>query len=247
MAANNMICKYSFPIGDNETPHSQIVHVTSYDEQTVQKGKSVIVSKVIRMRGNILDHLQKYWFQAILSIFSWLSLVLLKIPAYNLLSMVDPKNQHPQMLILTPSASSAKLITAYLRSHGCMVALTIHEQSKWPKRQKITTPVIVGTPGITLDYAQKYKCFDLSTINVVIVDEVGELIKVQGYHDQTIRIARGLTGHCKVVLFLESDDQTDQLRVQDFGARLRSLPNIQVSTRPYLTYMNHGAGESDTE
>ncbi|XP_070567068.1 uncharacterized protein [Ptychodera flava] len=142
------------------------------------------------MRENILDHLQKYWFQAILSNFSMLVALEVDILAYNLLGMIDPENQHPQMLVLAPNTHSAKEIAAVFRSHGRMVALTIQEESKWPKRQQITVPVIVGTPGITLDYAQKNRCFDLSAINVVIICKVDTLITVQGYHDQTIRIAR---------------------------------------------------------
>ncbi|XP_070546236.1 ATP-dependent RNA helicase DDX25-like [Ptychodera flava] len=148
----------------------------------------------------------------------------------DLCSTIDNRSQYPQILILTAVARSAKEIAECFQSLGHSVALTVHEdQNRWPKRRQITTPVIVGTQATTRDYIKNYKCLDLSAIKKVIIDEA-ELIEERGFTDQTIRIARELSDGCEVVLFSESDDHADQQRVQDFTEKLRSLPNIHVTT-----------------
>lgn len=53
---------------------------------------------------------------------------------------------------------------------------------------KITEHIIIGTPGKVLDWAQKFKFFDLSKISVFVLDEADVMIATQGHQDQCIRI-----------------------------------------------------------
>lgn len=53
---------------------------------------------------------------------------------------------------------------------------------------KITEHIIIGTPGKVLDWAQKFKFFDLNKISVFVLDEADVMIATQGHQDQCIRI-----------------------------------------------------------
>ena len=53
---------------------------------------------------------------------------------------------------------------------------------------KIGDHIIIGTPGKVLDWATTFKFFDLSKINVFVLDEADVMIATQGHQDQCIRI-----------------------------------------------------------
>lgn len=53
---------------------------------------------------------------------------------------------------------------------------------------KITEHIIIGTPGKVLDWAVKFKFFNLSKISVFVLDEADVMIATQGHQDQCIRI-----------------------------------------------------------
>ncbi|XP_070581036.1 ATP-dependent RNA helicase DDX25-like [Ptychodera flava] len=151
-------------------------------------------------------------------------------------------DQFTQVVLLAQSADSAKLIAESLYDlYGDLTsALTIHDSEfRWPKTKTINTQIITGTPSTTRDYSKNYKCFDLSDIKVLIVDEVDTFVKVQNCQDDTIRIARELSAGCKVFLFSEINE-TNQMDVQNFAERLQGCNiNIQVSIQSvrFLTYI----------
>ena len=52
----------------------------------------------------------------------------------------------------------------------------------------MTDHVLIGTPGKLLDWGTKLRCFDLSRIEVFVLDEADVMIATQGHQDQSIRI-----------------------------------------------------------
>jgi len=47
---------------------------------------------------------------------------------------------------------------------------------------------LIGTPGKLLDWGTKFRCFDLSKVEVFVLDEADVMIATQGHQDQSIRI-----------------------------------------------------------
>ncbi len=48
--------------------------------------------------------------------------------------------------------------------------------------------MLIGTPGKLLDWGTKLRCFDLSKVEVFVLDEADVMIATQGHQDQSIRI-----------------------------------------------------------
>ena len=56
--------------------------------------------------------------------------------------------------------------------------------------QHLDYHIIIGTPGTLLDWAVKFRVFDLRKVNVFVLDEADVMIDTQGHQDQSIRIQR---------------------------------------------------------
>ena len=52
----------------------------------------------------------------------------------------------------------------------------------------LTDHILIGTPGKLLDWGTKLRCFDLSKVEVFVLDEADVMIATQGHQDQSIRI-----------------------------------------------------------
>jgi len=48
--------------------------------------------------------------------------------------------------------------------------------------------ILIGTPGKLLDWGTKLRCFDLTKVEVFVLDEADVMIATQGHQDQSIRI-----------------------------------------------------------
>jgi ATP-dependent RNA helicase DDX19/DBP5 len=59
-----------------------------------------------------------------------------------------------------------------------------------PRGTKLTEHIIIGTPGKVLDWATRYRFFDLNNISVFVLDEADVMISTQGHQDQVIRIKK---------------------------------------------------------
>lgn len=57
-----------------------------------------------------------------------------------------------------------------------------------PRGAQLTDHILIGTPGKLLDWATKFRCFDLSKVKVFVLDEADVMIATQGHQDQSIRI-----------------------------------------------------------
>ena len=53
---------------------------------------------------------------------------------------------------------------------------------------QLTDHILIGTPGKLLDWGTKFHCFDLSKVEVFVLDEADVMIATQGHQDQSIRI-----------------------------------------------------------
>ena len=56
--------------------------------------------------------------------------------------------------------------------------------------EKVSAQIVIGTPGTVLDWAMKFKAFDMKKIKVFVLDEADVMIGIQGHQDQSIRIQR---------------------------------------------------------
>lgn len=57
-----------------------------------------------------------------------------------------------------------------------------------PRGTQLSDHILIGTPGKVLDWATKMRCFDLSKVQVFVLDEADVMIATQGHQDQSIRI-----------------------------------------------------------
>ncbi|ELT87428.1 hypothetical protein CAPTEDRAFT_209158 [Capitella teleta] len=72
--------------------------------------------------------------------------------------------------------------------------------------QLIDPHIVIGTPGTVLDWSTKFKVFDLKKIRVFVLDEADVMIATQGHQDQSIRVQRGLSKDCQMLLFSATYD-----------------------------------------
>merc|ERR1739844_673906 len=143
-----------------------------------------------------------------------------------MLSRVDSSNSYPQVLCLSPTYELA-LQTGEVASRMSQFApeLTIRyavRGEEIPRNSKITDHIIIGTPGKVLDWALKFRFFDLKKIKVFVLDEADVMIATQGHQDQSIRIQKNLSSECQMMLFSATYD-TD---VMNFAENIVSNPVI---------------------
>jgi ATP-dependent RNA helicase DDX19/DBP5 len=53
---------------------------------------------------------------------------------------------------------------------------------------KVTSHIIIGTPGTLMDWILKVRAFDPKKIRVFVLDEADVMIDTQGHKDQSVRI-----------------------------------------------------------
>lgn len=142
------------------------------------------------------------------------------------LSRVDEEQRYPQVLILSPTyelaiqtGEVAKKMAQYCtRITFCYAVRGV----TFSHGEQIRDQVIVGTPGKIIDWAFKFKFFDLSRIKVFVLDEADIMIAQQGHHDQSIRIHKRLSPSCQMMLF----SATYEKEVMDFAEMIISNPVV---------------------
>ncbi|KZC08707.1 PREDICTED: DEAD-box helicase Dbp80 [Dufourea novaeangliae] len=122
-----------------------------------------------------------------------------------MLSRVDTTKNYPQVLCLSPTyelaiqtGEVAAKMSAFCNEIKIKYAVRGEEISRG---SKITEHIIIGTPGKVLDWAIKFKFFDLSKISVFVLDEADVMIATQGHQDQCIRIHKQLERTCQMMFF----------------------------------------------
>jgi len=91
-----------------------------------------------------------------------------------------------------------------------------------PRGSKLTEHIIIGTPGKVVDWAIKFRFFDLSKITVFVLDEADVMIATQGHQDQSFRIHKALSRSCQMMFF----SATYEHDVMEFAEAIVSNPVV---------------------
>ncbi|XP_065283493.1 DEAD-box helicase Dbp80 [Dermacentor albipictus] len=142
------------------------------------------------------------------------------------LSRVEEEQRYPQVLILSPTYELAiqtgevakRMAQFCTRITFCYAVRGV----TFSQGEKIEDQVILGTPGKIIDWAFKFKFFDLSRIKVFVLDEADIMIAQQGHHDQSIRIHKRLSPNCQMMLFSATYDKD----VMEFAEMIISNPVV---------------------
>jgi len=144
-----------------------------------------------------------------------------------MLSRVDNNLQYPQALLLSPTYELAlqtgKVVEEMAKYYPNFKVAYAVRGNMQPRGTKLTEQIIIGTPGTMLDWAQKFKFFDMKKVKVFVLDEADVMIDTQGHQDQSIRLHRLLDKqNCQQLLF--SATYTPQ--VMNFAERVVIDPLI---------------------
>ncbi|XP_059178565.1 DEAD-box helicase Dbp80-like [Physella acuta] len=144
----------------------------------------------------------------------------------TMLSRVDISQSYPQCLCLAPTYELALQIgevTSKMSKFMTGIEIQYAVRGERVSRgQHLTCHVLIGTPGTTLDWAFKFRAFDMSKIRVFVLDEADVMISLQGHQDQSRRLQKGLSPHCQMLLFSATYDAS----VMDFAEKV--IPNDPV-------------------
>ncbi|XP_014670707.1 PREDICTED: ATP-dependent RNA helicase DDX19B-like isoform X2 [Priapulus caudatus] len=142
-----------------------------------------------------------------------------------LLSRVDFKSAYPQALCLSPTYELALQTGKVVEQMGkfienMSIAYAVRGE-RVSRGQKISSQIVIGTPGTVLDWTMKFHVVDLKRVRVFVLDEADVMIATQGHQDQSTRIHRGLnTASCQMMLFSATYDQ----QVMNFAEAIISSP-----------------------
>jgi ATP-dependent RNA helicase DDX19/DBP5 len=162
----------------------------------------------------------------------------------TMLSRVDPTQTYPQVklkirrnykiiksfhikaLCLAPTMELAAQIADVAQKMGQFVqGLTIVLAVKGQHVERnvpITNQIIIGTPGTVLDWSGKLNVLDLKKLKVFVLDEADVMISQQGHHEFCIRIVKGLSKQCQMMLF----SATYNDKVLEFATHIVKDPMI---------------------
>jgi len=144
-----------------------------------------------------------------------------------MLSRVDNNLSYPQALLLSPTYELAlqtgKVIETMAKYYTNFKVAYAVRGNMQARGTKLTEQIVIGTPGTMLDWAIKFKFFDMKKIKVFVLDEADVMIDTQGHQDQSIRLHRQLASKtCQQLLF--SATYTPQ--VMNFAERVVEDPLI---------------------
>ncbi|KAK3853666.1 hypothetical protein Pcinc_039805 [Petrolisthes cinctipes] len=130
-----------------------------------------------------------------------------KTAAFTLamLSRIDPSKKCTQALVVSPTMELALQTLESVRQMGKYCTdITIRSAVKGdmlPRGQRVIEHIVIGTPGKLVDWTSKYKCLDLRSCKVFVLDEADVMIATQGHQDQSVRIHKQLPKECQMMLF----------------------------------------------
>ncbi|KAH9504391.1 ATP-dependent RNA helicase ddx19a [Bulinus truncatus] len=144
----------------------------------------------------------------------------------TMLSRVDISKDYPQCLCLAPTYELALQIgdvTKEMSKHmtGLQIVYAVRGE-RVMRGEKLKCHILIGTPGTTLDWAMKFRVFDLNKIKVFVLDEADVMISLQGHQDQSYRLQKGLSPNCQMLLFSATYDES----VMSFAEKI--IPNDPV-------------------
>ena len=83
---------------------------------------------------------------------------------------------------------------------GLTIVLAVKGQ-RVERNVPITNQIIIGTPGTVLDWSSKLNVLDLKKLKAFVLDEADVMISQQGHQDFCVRIVKGLSKQCQMMLF----------------------------------------------
>ncbi|CAB4018824.1 ATP-dependent RNA helicase DDX19A [Paramuricea clavata] len=123
----------------------------------------------------------------------------------TMLSRVNPEESFPQVICLSPTMELAKQTGAVAEQMAkycpeVKIAYAIRG-NRLSRGEKLTSQIIIGTPGTLMDWILKVRAFDPKKIRVFVLDEADVMIDTQGHKDQSVRIHKFLPKDCQMLLF----------------------------------------------
>ncbi|KAF9964110.1 RNA helicase required for poly(A+) mRNA export [Mortierella alpina] len=147
--------------------------------------------------------------------------------ALTILSRINYDLHAPQALVLSPSRELARQTMEVIQEMGKFTQVTtakaIKDESLPPK---ITSHVIVGTPGTVSDLIKRRQ-LDPKSIRLYVLDEADNMLDQQGLGEQSRSLKRFLPKDCQVVLF----SATWADRVRRFAEEIAPNAN-QITLKP---------------
>lgn len=141
-----------------------------------------------------------------------------------MLSRVDTSKHYPQVLCLSPTyelaiqtGDVAQKMAQFCPDIKIRYAIRGEEV---PRDTKLTEHIIIGTPGKVVDWAVKFRFFDLAKVRVFVLDEADVMIATQGHQDQSFRIRKLLSPDCQMMFFSATYDE----EVMDFAEAIVTNP-----------------------
>ncbi|KAM6431713.1 ATP-dependent RNA helicase DDX25 isoform 1-T1 [Liasis olivaceus] len=155
-----------------------------------------------------------------------------------MLSRINPRDQFPQCLCLSPTFELAVQTGHVVEKMGkfCVNIRVTYaiRGNRIPRGTVIEEQIVIGTPGTLLDWCFKLHFLDVKKIKVFVLDEADVMIDKQNFLDQSVRIQRALSPDCQMLLF----SATFEDPVLQFAQRIVPEPNIIKLRREELTLSN---------
>ncbi|GAB6019785.1 DEAD-box helicase Dbp80 [Chamberlinius hualienensis] len=135
-----------------------------------------------------------------------------------MLSRVDSSKNYTQAICLSPTYELAVQTATFMKQMAKFcpdITIRLAVRGEEVARGEIVSDhIILGTPGKVMDWANKFRCFDITKIRVFVLDEADVMIAMQGHRDQSIRIHKGLSkNNCQMMFFSATYDP----EVMDFA------------------------------
>ncbi|KAF9961359.1 RNA helicase required for poly(A+) mRNA export [Mortierella alpina] len=147
--------------------------------------------------------------------------------ALTILSRINYDLHAPQALVLSPSRELARQTMEVIQEMGKFTQVTTAKAIKDENLPaKITSHVIVGTPGTVSDLIKRRQ-LDPKNIRLYVLDEADNMLDQQGLGEQSRSLKRFLPKDCQVVLF----SATWAERVRRFAEEIAPNAN-QITLKP---------------
>lgn len=128
-----------------------------------------------------------------------------------MLSRTNVSKNYPHIICLSPTYELAIQTGEVLKKMATFmpeIKVRYAVRGEEIKRgAQLTDHILIGTPGKLLDWGTKFRCFDLSKVEVFVLDEADVMIATQGHQDQSIRIHKQLPKSCQMMLFSATYDE----------------------------------------
>ncbi|GAB5586764.1 RNA helicase required for poly(A+) mRNA export [Umbelopsis nana] len=120
----------------------------------------------------------------------------------TMLSRINTSIKAPQAICLAPTRELVRQILDVATQMGKFSNITMAAAVKdtYKRGMKMEAQLIVGTPGTTMDLAQRRQ-LDSRHVRIFVLDEADNMLDQNGLGDQSIRTRNMMPRDCQVVLF----------------------------------------------